>query len=181
MSLAYTCAFTPTLVSDLEADIISRGRTAREARSTMHISFSTSRTSNICITPCRRADYLFIRNNDDALPEVLPHLHVQYRLPRVLEPAHDVLLVPDLPARDARRDRLHELREVLGLERDEEEAVQRDLAPEEQLQVLDAVRRRRVVRGDVAADLRQWTWYQHWEARTTRRSARELEGGIDIR
>ena len=64
-----------------------------------------------------------------------------------------MLLVLDLPAGDARGERPVELVLVLGHERADEEAVERDLAPHELLQILDVVRLPRVISGDVAADL----------------------------
>ncbi len=97
---------------------------------------------------------LFVGHNHHALPEV-PTLHdVQERLPGVLKPADDVLLVLDLPAGDTRRERPVELVLVLGHERADEETVERDLAPHELLEVLDVVCFR-VVPGNVAADLQQ--------------------------
>ena len=63
------------------------------------------------------------------------------------------LLVLDLAARDARRERAEELVRVLRLEREHEEPVEGELAPEDELQVLDVVRLRSVVVGNATADL----------------------------
>ena len=96
---------------------------------------------------------LLLSDNDHALPEVPALQDIQERLASVLQPANDVLLVLDLPASDASGERPVELVLVLRHERADEEAVERDLAPHELLEVLDGVWRFRVIPGDVATDL----------------------------
>ena len=66
---------------------------------------------------------------------------------------HSPLFVLDLPARDERRKFAEELFSVLGVETRLDEAVQVYLAPDEELQVLDAVRVTGVVVRDAPGDL----------------------------
>ena len=66
---------------------------------------------------------------------------------------HDIVLVLELATRNARRESLVELLAVLGQEREEEESMERDLAPDELLQGLDVVRLARVIVRDHSADL----------------------------
>ena len=96
---------------------------------------------------------LLLSDNDHALPEVPALQDIQERLASVLQPANDVLLVLDLPASDASGERPVELVLVLRHEGANEEAVERDFAPHELLEVLDGVWRFRVIPGDVATDL----------------------------
>ncbi len=114
--------------------------------------------SNLYRTDCIPSEltpgWLLVRHNDDALSKVLPRLHIQDRLPRVLKTSPNVvLLVPDFAARDALWHRSEELLPVLRPERGEDVAVQGDLATDEHLEVLDPVRLLRIVGGDVAANL----------------------------
>ena len=66
---------------------------------------------------------------------------------------HDVLLILNLPARNARGKVAEELLGVLRVETRLDEAVQVYLAPDEELQVLDAVRVTGVVVRDAPGDL----------------------------
>ena len=96
---------------------------------------------------------LLVRHNNNALPEVSAFQNVNEPLPCILETADDVLLVLDLPARDAWRERPVEFCLILGDEGSDKEAMERDLPPHELLEVLDVVRILRIVAGNVAADL----------------------------
>ena len=96
---------------------------------------------------------LLVRHNNNALSEVSAFQDVNEPLPCILEPADDVLLVLDLPARDACRERPVEFFLILGDEGSDKEAMECDLPPYELLEVLHVVRILGVVAGDVAADL----------------------------
>ena len=96
---------------------------------------------------------LLVRHNNNALPEVSAFQNVNKPLPCILEAADDVLLVLDLPARDAWRERPVELCLILGDEGSDKEAMECDLPPYELLEILDVVRILGVVARYVAADL----------------------------
>lgn len=81
-----------------------------------------------------------ISNDHDSLPKVLPGMDVDDRLPAVLEPAHDVLLVLDLALRDARDEVGVELVDVLVAQAVHEEALDAYFAHDDVEKALDWVR-----------------------------------------